>query len=134
MRFDAFCTYFHRKGLDMNTTTHEQVQVEAVSDFERTLARNLRQPSSCGKAMIQRMLDDSDPAAEEQLAAFIAQSGGLGIRENEAGLLVQLRVARDDATLCRRALETLAGNSHFAPANYPAELRQILTAALGRPY
>ena len=118
----------------MTAIPNDPTRVEAISDFERTLARNLRQPSSCGKEIIRQLLDDPDPMAEENLAAIIANSGARGIRENEAALRGQLQTAVNDATLCRRALETLAANPHFAPANYPSELRTILTAALGRPY
>ncbi len=108
--------------------------VEAISDFERALAKNLRQPSACGRDWIRALLDDPAPDAETKLAALIAESGGRAFRENEAGLLAQLQAAHDRAELYRRALETLAANPHFAPARYPAELRNILAAALGRPY
>ena len=108
--------------------------VEAVSDFERTVARNLRQPSTCGKAFIRQMINDTEPEAEEKLAAFIAESGGLGLRQNIANILAQLQAASDNAERYRRALEALASNAHIAPARYPAGLRAILTEALGRVY
>ena len=108
--------------------------VEAVSDFERTVAGNLRQPSTCGKAFVRQMINDTEPEAEEKLAAFIAESGGLGLRRNVAGLLAQLQAASDNAERYRRALEALASNAHIAPAQYPAGLRAVLTEALGRAY
>ncbi len=108
--------------------------VEAISGFERAVARNLRQPTTCGKEWIRALLDDPTPDAETKLAALVAESGGRSLRENEAGLKAQLRAAFDRAERYRRALETLAANAHFAPSQYPPELREILTTALGRPY
>ncbi len=108
--------------------------VESVSDFELALARNLRQASSCGKEYIHRLIDDPAPEALAELAALVADSGGRALRENEANLKAQLQAASDRAEVYRRALETLAANAHFAPMNYPRELRDLLTAALGRPY
>ena len=108
--------------------------IDAISHFERALARNLRQSSTCGRDWVRRLLDDPASEAEEQLAALIADSGGRGIRENEANLLAQLQAASERAELHRRALETLVANAHLAPANYTGQLRDILTAALGRAY
>ena len=108
--------------------------VPAVSDFERTLARNLRQNTHCGRAWVQRLLDNSVPDAEAELAGLIAESGGLVIRQNEAGLRAQLQAASERAERYRRAVEAVASNPHLAPASYPAELRNILILALGRPY
>ena len=108
--------------------------VPAVSEFERTLARNLRQNTHCGRAWVQRLLDNSVSDAETELAALIAESGGLAIRQNEAGLRAQLQAASELAERCRRAIEAVASNPHLAPASYPAELRKILADAIGRPY
>ena len=108
--------------------------VPSVSDFEITLARNLRQASQCGREWVRKLLDEPDPAFEAQLAAFIAESGGRGIRLNQVGLLVQLQAASDRAERYRRAVEAIAANPHLTSATYPHELRSILTEALGRPY
>ena len=108
--------------------------VDAISDFERVMARNLRQSTTCGKAWILQLLDNPAPEAEAQLAALIADSGGRAIRENEAGLKAQLQATSDRAELYRRAVEAVASNAHLAPASYPPQLRNILVEALGRPY
>ena len=92
------------------------------------------QSSICGKDWIQRLLNDPTSEGENQLAVLISESGGRALRENVALLTAQLQAASERAELCRRAVETLACNAHFAPANYPDELRTILTTALGRPY
>ena len=108
--------------------------VEEVSDFERLLARNLRQTGLCGREWVRRLIDDPSPEAEAELAKLIADSGGRAIRHNEAGMLAQMRAAADRAEVCRRAVETVASNAAFAPADYPPELRAALEAALGRVY
>ena len=108
--------------------------LEAVSTFELTLARNLRQPTSCGKDYIRKLLDDPSPKAEAELAKWIADSGGRGIRENESGLTAQLLAESRISELRRRAVEAAASNPYTPPAQYSPELRRILTEALGRPY
>jgi len=108
--------------------------VPAVSDFELTLAKNLRQNTHCGRSWVRELLDNSVPEAEAQLAALIADSGGRAIRHNEAGLKAQLQAVSDRAELYRRAVEAAASNAHIAPSQYPPALRDILTSALGRPY
>ena len=108
--------------------------IPAVGDFERVLARNLRQGNACGHNWIRGLLDNPAPEAEEELARLIADSGGRAIRQNEAGLTAQLRTESERAERCRRAIEAVASNPHIAPAAYPPELRDILASALGRPY
>lgn len=108
--------------------------VAPVAELEVAVARNLRQPSSCGKDWIRRLIDGTEPGAEDALAKLVADSGTRHIRENEAVMRAQLQAAADNAERYRRALETLASNAHIAPAEYPRELRDILIAALGRPY
>ena len=108
--------------------------VADVSDLELTIARNLRQASSCGKKHIQKLLDAPGPEAETELAKLIANSGCRGLRENEANLTDQLMAVPRISELRRRAVETAASNPYTTPAQYSPELRRILTEALGRPY
>ena len=107
--------------------------VEPVSNFERLLARNLRQGGACGKSWVRGLLDNPAPEAEEELALLIADSGGRAIRQNEAGMLAQMQAAAEENIRLRRAVEAVASNPGLAPANYPPGLRDALEAALGRP-
>jgi len=108
--------------------------VAAVSDLEFTIARNLRQASSCGKAHVRKLLDSPGPEAEMELARLIADSGCRGLRENVADLTDQLMAVSRISELRRRAVEAAASNPYTTPAQYTPTLRQILTEALGRPY
>ncbi len=108
--------------------------VEEVTGFERAVARNLRQPASCGRDWIRRLIDDPSPEAEAALAKLIADSGARAIRENEAGMRARMLAAAEENNRLRRAVETVAANARLAPASFPPELRDILAAALGRPY
>ena len=108
--------------------------VEDVSDFERVLARNLRQGGRCGREWVRRLLDDPAPEAEAELARLIADSGGRSIRQNGAEMCAQLLVASERAERFRHAVEAVVRNAGIAPRDYPPGLRAILEAAWGRAY
>ena len=108
--------------------------VEDVSDFERVMAKNLRQQGGAGQQWIRGLLENPAPEAEAELAKLIADSGGRAIRQNEAGMRAQLQAIAEQAELYRRAVEAVVCNAGLAPANYPPDLRAALEAAWGRAY
>ena len=115
----------------MNAKTLEEAcgSIPPVGEIDRVIARNLRQPSSCGKGMILNMLND--PAGEEALAEFIAKHT-LGIRRNEAGLTWQLLRRGAEAEAARRGLEAVVANCRDAVLALHPDLREIVEAGLGR--
>jgi len=108
--------------------------VEDVSDFERVMAKNLRQQGGAGQQWIRGLLENPAPEAEAELAKLIADSGGRAIRQNEAGMRAQMQTAAEENIRLRRAVETAVCNAGIAPVNYPPDLRAALEAAWGRAY